>query len=179
MKVKKALYDLQFCIVNYVIAYIPCWTIRKALYRIMGMRIGRDSRINMHVYVYSPHKIRIGDSTIINERALLDGRGGLSIGDHCSVSYNAVIYSATHDIESPVFEGIKRETVIENGVWLCVNSVILPGSRIKENCVIAANSVMKGDTEKNTVYASGEGRARAIKGRNVTDVKMKVENFFR
>lgn len=69
--------NLIYIFVNYFVNYIPVWTIRKLIYRCVGMKIGKGTRINMRCVILAPWKIRIGENTMINEYTLLDGRGGL------------------------------------------------------------------------------------------------------
>ena len=139
--------------INYIVAYIPSWWIRKGCYRLLGMKIGKGSRINQRVYIFSPWKISIGKNTMINSFSLLDGRGGLVIGDNVSVSMRAVIYSASHKSYSNTFEYYEKTTTIGNCAWICVNSVLLPGTQIADRCIVSANSVLKGKTEVGGVYA--------------------------
>jgi maltose O-acetyltransferase len=61
---------------NYFVAYIPAWFIRKALYRMLGMKIGKHSRIMMRTTVTIPWNIKIGENTYINEFSSIDGREG-------------------------------------------------------------------------------------------------------
>lgn len=67
--------DLFYLIINYIIAYIPSWTIRKFMYRLFGMKIGNGSRIAMRCVVLGRkgcHGIEIGEDNVINEYCLLD-----------------------------------------------------------------------------------------------------------
>lgn len=89
---------------------------------------------------------------MINEYVLLDGRGELKIGNCCSVSKGVVIYTGSHEMHSETFEYYTKKVLIEDGVWVCVNSVVLPGSVMKDYSVLSANSVFKGISEKNGLY---------------------------
>ena len=42
---------------------------------------------------------------------------------------------------------------IQDGCWIGANSIILPGTIIKQGCVIAAGSVVKGECNANCLYA--------------------------
>ena len=55
-KIKKVIYDLQYIFVNYFIAYIPFWAIRKIMYKIFGLKIGKGSRINMRCILMSYYR---------------------------------------------------------------------------------------------------------------------------
>ena len=102
--IKTLAYDGLYVVINYFISYIPFWTIRKLLYKLCGLKIGRGSRINMRCILFEPWNISIGNNTIINEFCLLDGRGKLSIGDNCSISMYSIIYTASHYSNSIKFD---------------------------------------------------------------------------
>lgn len=144
--------NLTYVFTNYFVNYIPVWTIRKLIYRCLGMKIGKGARINMRCIVMSPWKIRIGRNTIINEYTILDGRGGLTIGSNCSISMWSVVYSASHYLDSPVFAYYAKETTIGDCCWLGARCVIMPGSCLGDGSVISVNSVFKGIADKNGVY---------------------------
>ena len=174
---RKIIYDLIYCFINYFVAYIPSWTLRKILYMAFGMKIGRGSRINMRTTIFSPWKIEIGNDTIINEKCVIDGRGGMKIGNHCSISYGACLYSASHDTSSSTFEAYCKRTTLGKGVWICVNAVILPGSDIHDFAIIGANSVFKGQAKEKGVYVGVP--AELVKDRKIEAVNMKNNFYFR
>ena len=83
--------DIFYIIINYFVAYIPCWTIRKLLYQCFGMVIGHGSRIAMRCVVMGQkgcHGIVIGENNVINEYCLLDGRSGLVLGNNNNLEYS-------------------------------------------------------------------------------------------
>lgn len=147
-----------FC--NYFIAYIPIWTIRKMLYRMLGMKISSGSRINMRCVVLNPWNIEIGRNTIINEYCLLDGRGKLIIGNHCAISMYTIIYTASHYAGGgDDFRYYEKNTIIKDYAWVGARAVILPGSLINTNCVVGANSVVCSTLcEENAIYAGSPAK---------------------
>ena len=48
--------------------------------------------------------------------------------------------------------------IIEDAVWIGSNSIILPGALIRKGCVIAAGSVVKGETRPNCIYAGNPAK---------------------
>ncbi len=131
------------------------------------MKIGKGSRINMKVIIWDPWKIRIGEKTIVNEYALLDGRGGLTIGNGTSIAMRAIMYSSSHYADSPVFEYYTKSTSIGDCCWICANSIILPGSIVKNRVIIGANSVFKGEAEEASIYAGNP--CKFLRKRQVED----------
>lgn len=152
--IKIFIYDLLYVFLNFFVTYIPCWTIRKIVYLILGLKIGRGSRICMRTRLLEPWNISIGKNTIINEACILDGRGGLSIGNSCSVSTQSILYTASHTTNSEEFEYYEKETVIGDGVWIGARVITLPGVIIGNYTVIGAYSLVRdGIYDSNSIYA--------------------------
>jgi len=94
-----------------------------------------------HLYLRSLG-VKIGKNTMISLGAKIDvRRGQVSIGNNVTITYGVVILS--HDY-SALLMGKKHEnhTVIEDDVFIGVNSVILPGVRIGNSSIIGAGSVV-------------------------------------
>lgn len=178
----KILYDdIFYIILNYVVAYIPIWNVRKVLYRIFGMKIGKGTRIAMRCIVMGQkgcHGIEIGEDNVINEYVLLDGRSGLKIGNSNSISMYSKIYTGTHGTWSNTFEYVGRETQIHNNIWLGTSAIILPGSEIQDFAVIGANSLFKGVAEKKGIYVGVPAKQDATRCIS-THYKLNYRSFFR
>lgn len=144
--------DAKYIILNHFINKIPIWTIRKKLYSLFGVKIGKNARIALNVIVLSPEKISIGNNTIINENCHLDGRGGLVIGNNCSISFSVSIITASHYSDSDSFEYYEKKTYIKDRVWIGAQAIILDGSKIEEQVIIGAGAVIKGITIPNGIY---------------------------
>jgi acetyltransferase-like isoleucine patch superfamily enzyme len=104
--------------------------------------------------------IKMGKDVWIGYFCLIDGSGGLTIGDNVTFASGVHIY--THD--SSDFRArnlpkdpengthIKRAPVcIGNNVQIGANSVVLPGVRIGNNVIIGALSLVNKDIPDNTV----------------------------
>lgn len=147
-------YEITYILCNYIVCNIPCWVIRKFLYRLMGMKIGKRSRILMKTKVVFPWKIKIGDRSIINENCYLDGRGTLVIGDDVSISFNTKVLTASHDIKDSDFRYVEKAVKIKDRVFIGIDSILLTGVVLEENVVIAAGSVVKtGVYSRDKVYS--------------------------
>jgi len=87
--------------------------------------------------------VKVGKNTWIGPNVILDGSGGLEVGDYCSISAGVQIYS--HDTvqqslslgEDPVQ---KMKTSIGDGVYIGPNSIIEKGVSIGDQSVIGAMS---------------------------------------
>lgn len=90
-------------------------------------------------------QVTVGKNTWIGPNTVLDGSGGLTIGDNCSISTGVQIY--THDsIEWALSSNNKplekAPTVIGNNCYIGPNVVIAKGVTIGDRCVIGANSLV-------------------------------------
>ncbi len=92
--------------------------------------------------------VKVGAHTWIGPFTILDGSGGLEIGDYCSISTGVQIYS--HDSvewaltggETPIK---KAPTKIGSRCYLGPNVVVGKGVTIGDGCVIGAQSLVLSD----------------------------------
>jgi acetyltransferase-like isoleucine patch superfamily enzyme len=90
----------------------------------------------------------VGKHCWIGPNCILDGSGGLEIGDYCSISAGTHIY--THNtVEWSLSGGEKpaqhKSVFIGNYVYIGPNAVIAMGTRIHDQCVIGALTFLNGD----------------------------------
>ena len=98
------------------------------------INVGNNCRIN-GAYIHAQKKITIGNSCVI--------ASGVNIID----SNGHVLFSNDRTIgrDEP------KEIVIGNNVWIGLNCIILKGTNIGDNSVVAAGSVVKGDFPANSL----------------------------
>lgn len=104
--------------------------------------------------------IGIGENTIISLRAKIDTRRGtIEIGDNCYITYGCIILS--HDMAArrinPDDDG-SGKVIIEDNVYIGVNSVIMRNVRIGRNSIIGAASVITEDVPPNVVVVGNPQR---------------------
>jgi acetyltransferase-like isoleucine patch superfamily enzyme len=126
---------------------IPSNHVRRLIYRLLGMKIGRGSHIYMGAEIRSPHRIHIGTGCSIGHGAILDGRGSLTIGNNVNFSTGVWVWTMQHDTNSPGFESYHRPVMIGDYAWLSCRTVVLPGVTIGEGAVVAAGAVVTKDVE--------------------------------
>lgn len=96
--------------------------------------------------------VTVGENTWIGPNTILDGSGGLIIGNNCSISAGVQIY--THDSVNWAISGGKEPyeyaaTNIGSNCYIGPNTIIAKGVTIGEGTVIGANSFV------NKSFASG------------------------
>ena len=92
--------------------------------------------------------VTVGRNTWIGPFTILDGSGGLAIGDNCSISAGVQIYS--HDtVEWAVSGGVApysyAPTRLGNNCYIGPNCVIAKGVTIGDEAIIGANSLVLSD----------------------------------
>jgi acetyltransferase-like isoleucine patch superfamily enzyme len=92
--------------------------------------------------------VKVGRNTWIGPNAVLDGSGGLEIGDYCSISAGVQIYSH-HTVSWSASRGQelpeRRPTRIGSGVYIGPNTIVQMGSVIGDDAVIGAMSLVNCD----------------------------------
>lgn len=138
---------LLYIICNYFVNIIPSWSIRKLLYKMCGMKIGKHSRIMMKTIVTLPWKVKIGNNTVVNEYCYLDGRGGLTLGNNVNVALFSMLITGSHNYKSSRFEYYTESIVVEDNAWLAARCTVLNGCTIKEGAIISAGAVVMPHTQ--------------------------------
>jgi acetyltransferase-like isoleucine patch superfamily enzyme len=105
-------------------------------------------------------EIRIGEGSYINSGTVIYSGNGVDIGKHVLIAANCTLAPVSHDykdrerlIVKQRFRPSKGGIVIEDDVWIGVNTVILDGSFIRKGCVVGALSLVKGELQEYGIYA--------------------------
>jgi len=104
--------------------------------------------------------ITIGAGSYINSGTVIYSGNGIRIGSQVLIAANCTLAPTNHEYASRSqriieqrFRPSKGGIIIEDDVWIGVNTVILDGAIIREGCVIGACSLVKGELEAYGVYA--------------------------
>lgn len=100
--------------------------------------------------------VKVGKNTWIGPFTILDGSGGLEIGDYCSISAGVHIY--THDSVKWALSGGRAKyehapVRIGNCCYIGPQSIIGKGVRIGDHCLIGANSLVTSDQDDYSIAA--------------------------
>jgi maltose O-acetyltransferase len=133
------------------ISHVPSHTIRKVIYVLAGMKIGKGSTVHMWANFFDPSGISIGLDTIVGDHAFLDGRAPLVIGSHVDIASSVMIYNSEHDLESEEFSARTEPVEIGDYVFVGPRAIILPGVKIGKGAVIAAGAVVTKDVPEFTI----------------------------
>ena len=147
-----------------IVSYAPMRSLRLLGLATAGARIGKDVILMPGVEVFSPWRLVVGSHTNIGRHVHLDARGDLTIGNNVNISDEVAVWTAEHDIQAEEFPISRGAVVVGDRVWLCFRSIILPGVRLGEGCVVASGAVVTKDVPPFTVV--GGVPAKVIGERN-------------
>jgi len=154
---------------NYVISQIPFHSLRMKNYRRLGVKIGDGSTILMSTQMHEATNITIGEGTVINPYCYLDGRGGLKIGSYVNISSHVVLVAGSHEVQDGErFLGFAKPITIEDYVWLCTRSTVLPGVTIGYGAVVAAGAVVTKSVEPYSIVAGVPARKIGERTKNLS-----------
>lgn len=114
--------------------------------RARSLGFGERSSIYQQSYVYGD--VKVGTNTWIGPLTILDGTGGLTIGDNCSISAGVHIY--THDTIRWALSGGKAEyeyapVRIGHYCHIGAQAVIVKGVTIGDRSIVGALSFVNRD----------------------------------
>jgi acetyltransferase-like isoleucine patch superfamily enzyme len=137
--------------------------------RLLGF--GEGSSIYDSALVFGD--VTVGIYTWIGPFTILDGSGGLVIGDHCEISAGVQIYS--HDtvqraISGGVLPAQRNPTRIGSRCYLGPNVIVSRGVTIGDGCIVGANSFVNRDIPPGT-------KAWGTPARPVSRIALSVESI--
>ena len=141
---------------------------RFLVYKLLLKKLDGFCLIYAGVYLTHTYEIRLGRHVAINSGAVLDGRGGIKIGDYTMIGSHSCIVSASHGYQKgfvPIAlqKQQMKPVTIGNDVWVGANTTILGGIKIGEGAIIGANAVVTKNVAPYTIV--GGVPARLIRKR--------------
>jgi acetyltransferase-like isoleucine patch superfamily enzyme len=127
--------------------------------RAKQLGFGEGTSIYHSSYVYGD--VKVGKHTWIGPFTILDGSGGLKIGDYCSISSGVQIY--THDTVKWALSGGKAEyekapVRLADCCYVGPQTVIAKGLTISEHSIIGACSFINSDIPPRSIVAGVPGQ---------------------
>jgi acetyltransferase-like isoleucine patch superfamily enzyme len=105
--------------------------------------------------------VKVGKNTWIGPFTILDGSGGLTIGDNCSISASVQLYS--HDSVKWAVSGGKEQyeyaaTKIGSNCYIAPGCIIAKGVSLGEGCIVGANSFVNKSFRKGSKIAGSPAK---------------------
>ena len=121
------------------------------------LRLGKYSQLrnNAKIRIRNGGTLEIGKNFHSGNDSIIVCHDEIIIGDHVQFGPGVLVYDHDHDFTHP--DGLKAEKYlttpvkIGSSVWIGARSIILRGTEIGDNCVIAAGSILKGKYPSNSI----------------------------
>lgn len=156
---------------DFKIGLIPSHTIRNFIYRkIMGVKLMPGAIIYHGAEIRSPMDLTVGRGSIIGDRAILDARNGIVIGENVNFSSDVHIWTEQHDHRDPYFRCTSTpdfKVSIGNRAWVGPGVTILHSVTIGEGAVIGAGAVVTKDVEPYSIVAGIPARKIGTRNKNL------------
>ena len=164
--------DFKLFLIHLVSLHVPFYSLRKFVFLLAGVRIGRGATIHMGCKFFEPKGITVGQDSKVGDNAFLDGRAKLTIGDHVDIASSVMIYNSEHDLESADFHAREEAVEIGDYVFIGPRVIILPGVKIGKGAVVAAAAVVTKNVPDFSIV--GGVPAQIIGERRFKDPKYKL-----
>ena len=164
--------DLELFFLHLITLHIPIYFIRKVAMQLAGVKIGNSTKLHMGTKFFYPKGVKIGQGSVIGDRAFLDGRDMLIIGNNVDIASEVMIYNSEHDINSETFVATTAKVVIEDYVFVGPRAIILPGVIIGKGAIIAAGAVVTNNVAPFSIV--GGVPAKKISNRKIKDLNYKL-----
>lgn len=121
--------------------------IRSALLKPFFQSCGQNLVIAQNVYISHPSHIILGDNVSFNCGCVIDGAGGIEIGNDVLIAQYCSLVTAEHNYQDPKLAFIKQgwklsPIKINHNVWIAANSIITSGVKIGSHVVVGAGAVV-------------------------------------
>lgn len=140
-------------LINIVFLFMPLtrwYRLRAVLLRISGINCSYSMRLISSARIVFTN-VSIGNDTFIGHQVLISGneKYKIVIGNNVDLAPRVCILSGSHLIDMlgthSAGNSAGADVIIEDGVWICANSIVLPGVTIGKKAIIGAGSVVNKD----------------------------------
>ena len=150
------------CFFSRLLPDIASGIIRGRLYRWAGFEIGDGAFImgNIRLTSAAPDfygKLTIGEGATLADGITINLDGKVTIGKNAAIAPHVVIYTGSHQIgpgSKRIGDFTSLPVTIEEGAWVRVGAIIVPGVTVGRGSIVAAGAVVLKDVPPNT-YVEG------------------------
>ena len=114
--------------------------------RILDKELDASTTVLPPLYIDYGKPVTIGKGCFIQQCCTFFGRGGITIGNEVFIGPKVNLITINHDVNPENRNATYgRPIVIEDKVWIGINSTILPGVKVGYGAIVGAGSVVTKD----------------------------------
>lgn len=137
-------------------------SLRAALLRAFGARVGKGVVIRGQVNITFPWRVAIGDYVWLGEEVLILSLAQVTIESNVCLSQRAFLCTGSHDFRAAQFDLIVKPITIRQGSWVAAQAFIGPGVEIGPDSMVAAGSVVAKDVPPKAIAQGNPAVARPL-----------------
>ena len=124
-------------------------------------------RSGCKVRVRKNAKLAVGDNFSMSNNGVITARESIRIGSNVQFGPGVLVYDHDHDYKAHGGLAAKKYKTspieIGDNVWIGANSIILRGTKIGSNCVVAAGTIVRGEIpDGSLVYQKRDTQIKVI-----------------
>jgi maltose O-acetyltransferase len=149
--------------------FLPWFTfsrVRARMLAAVGCHVPPGTSVFGYVHIVGGRgctaRLSVGPGCIIGPDVTLGLDAPITLGARVSLGPRAVLYTATHALGSSSrrmhFSVLARPIVVEDGAWVGMCALIMPGVRIGRGAVVASGAVVNEDVPPNVLVGGNPAR---------------------
>ncbi|WP_434108679.1 putative colanic acid biosynthesis acetyltransferase [Paraburkholderia caffeinilytica] len=151
---------VEACVINNKL--LPLSSVRVALLRLFGAKIGAGCRFVHPLRVKSPWNLEVGDNCWFGVDVWIYNQALIRIGSNVCISQGTFLSAGSHDMSTTMDLRV-APIIIEDGVWITSKCVVQMGVTIGRSAVVTPLSVVHRSLDPEGVY--GGNPCRFIRNR--------------
>lgn len=146
---------LEACVINNKL--LPVSSVRVALLRLFGAKIGNGCRFVHPLRVKAPWNLEVGDNCWFGVDVWIYNQALIRIGSNVCISQGTFLTAGSHDMSTTMDLRV-APILIEDGVWITSKCVVQMGITIGRSAVVTPMSVVHRSLEPEGVYGGNPCR---------------------
>jgi len=139
-------------LIKLITAFLPdqkhIMRFRGWLYSFAMKKCGKNFQVSSTTILRNLENIEIGDNVYFAPNSIINARASIKIENEVMIAFNSVLVSGNHTLLNGSYrfgESKLKPIVIKEGAWVAANCTVVAGTNIGNGCLIAANSLVKGE----------------------------------
>jgi len=156
MKQSAALYAYK--LLTRALPPTKAFELKNFLLRKCGVQVGKNVRCVSSATFSLTGKLKIGDGSFIGHGvSIIGGDADVVIGRNVDIAPGVLIVTGSHEI-TPLADrvagpGFSSEIIISDGCWIGAGAIILGGTVLSKNTIVAAGAVVNGAHPSHCIIA--------------------------
>lgn len=125
---------------------------RIMLLNLFGAKIHSTAQVYGSAKIWYPKNLHMSKYSSIGPDVICYSMGDIKIGEYTVISQRAHLCTGTHDLRNKNFQIYAKPITIEKNVWVCAEAFVGPGVSIAEGAVLAARGAAFKNLEAWCIY---------------------------